>query len=59
VTVGTATAHEGDVVKVQTKSEAIMLPKTSATPVVMVAVNFVLGARLVDGTKVATLVEEV
>jgi hypothetical protein len=44
------------VVNVHTKFAARELPKVSAAPVVMVAVNKVLGARFPEGVKVAVRV---
>src|SRR5437764_672695 len=52
---GGGAAHAAEVVKVQTKLVASVLPKVSAAPVVMVAVKVVLTARLAVGVKVATL----
>jgi hypothetical protein len=48
-------AHVAEVVKVQTKFAASLLPNVSAAPVVIVAVNGVVAASGVVGVKVATL----
>jgi len=48
--------HTPDVVKVQTKLAARVLPNVSAAAVVMVAVKVVLAGRLAVGVKLATLV---
>ena len=53
---GGGAGHAAEVVKVHTKLAGSVLPKVSATPVVMVAVKVVLTARLAVGVKVATLV---
>jgi hypothetical protein len=54
VTVGGG--HGAGVVNVHTKLAASALPNVSCAPVVIVAVNVVLGARLAEGVKVAILV---
>jgi hypothetical protein len=48
--------HTADVVKLQTKLAASLLPNSSTTPVVIVAVKVALGARLLVGVKVAIFV---
>jgi hypothetical protein len=48
--------HAADVVNVHTKLAASGFPKVSAAPVVIVAVNVVLGASGLDGVNVAILV---
>ena len=53
---GDGGAHVAEVVKVHTKLAASGRPDVSCAPVVIVAVNLVLGARLVEGVKVAILV---
>src|ERR1700680_2108392 len=54
---GGATHDVAAVVKVQTKSLANALPKRSLAPVVMVAVEAVLTARLLDGVKVKIVLD--
>jgi hypothetical protein len=56
VTVGGVVAHDVEVVKVQAFSAVRGLPNVFATPVVIVAVKVVLGARLTVGVKVAVWV---
>lgn len=58
VTVGTTTPQEAEVVKVHGNDVSNVLPKVSAAPVVIVAVNLVFAARLAEGVKVAVLVAE-
>jgi hypothetical protein len=48
-----ADGQGGEVVKLQRKLAASVLPKVSATPVVIVALNLVLAARVAEGVKVA------
>jgi hypothetical protein len=55
ITVGGVVSGVAPVVKLQTKSFAIAVPLRFVTPVVMVAVNKVLDARLLAGAKVAIL----
>jgi hypothetical protein len=55
LTVGRIVSGAAAVVNDHTKFVAIGLPATSVTPVVMVAVQSVLGGRLVIGVNVAVL----
>jgi hypothetical protein len=56
---GGSTTQGAEVVKLHVKLAASALPKVSMAPVVIVAVNLVLGVRLAaGGVKVATLVDE-
>jgi len=56
---GGSKTHGAEVVKLHVKLAASVLPKVSIAPVVIVAVNLVLGVRLAaGGVKVATLVDE-
>jgi hypothetical protein len=48
--------HVAEVVNIHTKLAASAMPDVSCAPVVIVAVKVVLGARLAEGVKVATLV---
>jgi hypothetical protein len=59
VTVGGVVAQDVEVVNVQAFSAVRGLPDIFATPVVIVAVNVVLGARLTVGVKVAVWVATV
>jgi len=52
----TGGGHGAEVVNVHTLFAASGLPNVSNTPVVIVAVKVVLGARLAEGVNVATLV---
>jgi hypothetical protein len=59
VTEGGVVAHDVEVVKAHTFSAARGLPNVFATPVLIVAVKVVLGARLTVGVKVAVWVATV
>jgi hypothetical protein len=51
-------AHGAVVMNVHTLLAASALPNVSVTPVVIVTVKDVFGARLAEGVNVATLVDE-
>jgi hypothetical protein len=55
IAAGAVVSGVAPVVKLHTNAHASALQSRSLTPVVIVAVNVVLGARLAAGVKVATL----
>ncbi len=55
---GLVVSAAAPLVKVQTKLATNVLPARSATPVVIVAVNSVFGAKAAAGVKVAVLAME-